>query len=248
MMKPSKWLGVFAALTLVFTSIFGFVGGNSADAATSPYKIEIDKKTNYLYLYKAGKIIKTYRVATGRTKSLTPEGTFRIIIKISQPGWTNSSGKTIPGGDPKNPLGARWLGMQVNGDKGRTYGIHGTNNPSSIGTHASSGCVRMHNNDVINLYNTVPTGTLVWIHYGKHDGIWHGRHLDITSKSSTPASSKLTVTASIANIRATASLKGKVVQKVPRGTVLNKVGASGDFHKIKLKSGAYAYIHKSVVK
>lgn len=245
-MKTVKWIGVFASLALVFTSIFSFLSSNSADAAaSSPYKIEVDKKTNYLYLYKAGKIVKTYRVATGRTKSLTPEGTFRMIIKINQPGW-----KGIPGGDPKNPLGARWLGLQVNGDNGRMYGIHGTNNPKSIGTHASSGCVRMHNNDVINLYNTIPTNTLVWIHYGKHDGIWHGRHLDIKPKPtpSQPATGKLTVTVSLANIRATASLNGKIVQRVPRGTVLNKVGVSGEFYKIKLKSGAYAYVHKSVVK
>ncbi|MCH5583841.1 L,D-transpeptidase family protein [Shimazuella sp. AN120528] len=241
-MKAVKWMSILTALALVFTVLAGFGAANSSYAAGGPddYKIEINKTTNYLYLYnKYGKVIKTYRVATGKTKALTPEGTFEIIIKINQPGW-----KGIPGGDPRNPLGPRWLGLQVGGDNGRTYGIHGTNQPSSIGTHASHGCVRMYSNQVIELYNTVGTGTLVWIHTGKSDGIWHGKHR--TSKPS-PAG-KLTVSVSAANIRAAASLKAKVLQVVPRGTVLNKVGVVGDFYKIKLKSGAYAYVHKSVVR
>jgi hypothetical protein len=240
-MKAIKWVSIFTALALVFTGLFSFGAVNRSYAAGGPddYKIEVNKSNNRLYLYnKYGKVIKTYKVATGRTSSLTPEGTFEIIIKINQPGW-----KGIPGGDPRNPLGPRWLGLQVGGDNGRMYGIHGNNNPASIGTYASSGCVRMYNNQVIELYNTVGTGTLVWITKNKHDGVWHGRH-----RTSKPSTSKLTVSVSAANIRATASLKGKVLQVVPRGTVLNKVGVSGDFHKIKLKSGKYAYVHKSVVK
>lgn len=243
MMKAAaKWVSILTALALVFTGLFSFGGANSSYAAGGPddYKIEVNKSSHKLYLYnKYGKVIKTYSIATGRTKSLTPEGTFEIIIKINQPGW-----KGIPGGDPKNPLGPRWLGLQVGGDNGRMYGIHGTNQPSSIGKDASAGCVRMHSNQVIELYNTVGTGTLVWITANKHDGVWHGRHR--TSKPS-PAG-KLTVSVSAANIRAAASLNSKVLQVVPRGTVLNKVSKVGDFYKIKLKSGAYAYVHKSVVK
>ncbi|WP_051271266.1 L,D-transpeptidase [Shimazuella kribbensis] len=241
-MKAAKWVSILTALALVFTVVFSFGATNSSYAAGGPddYKIEVNKSNNTLYLYnKYGKVAKTYQVATGRTTSLTPEGTFPIIIKINQPGW-----KGIPGGDPKNPLGPRWLGLQVGGDNGRMYGIHGTNNPSSIGSYASSGCVRMYSNKVIELYNTVGTGTLVWITKNKHDGVWHGKH-----RTSTPSpAGKLTVTASAANIRAAASLTAKVLQVVPRGTVLNKVGKVGDFYKIKLKSGAYAYVHNSVVK
>ena len=100
-------------------------------------KSKINKSTNTLYLYKDGTLEKTYPVATGRTDELTPEGTFTMVVKINKPGWKN-----IPGGDPKNPLGDKWLGISVNEDNGRTYGIHGTNQPESIGSHASSGCVR----------------------------------------------------------------------------------------------------------
>jgi hypothetical protein len=246
-MKFTKSASIFTAVVFVFTTIFGFGWGNSAQAA-SDYQIEINKTTNYLYLYKGGKVVSQYRVATGRSTSLTPEGTFKIIIKIVQPSWTSPDRELIPGGDPKNPLGPRWLGLQVNGDNGRTYGIHGTNNPSSIGSHASSGCVRMLNEQVIQLYNTVSTGTMVWIHTGTSNGVWRGEGSGQTPAPTTPATGKLTVSVNLANIRAAASLNSKVLQRVSRGTVLNKVGVSGEFYKIQLKSGAYAYVHKSVVK
>jgi lipoprotein-anchoring transpeptidase ErfK/SrfK len=59
-------------------------------------------------------------------------------------------------GGPGNPLGARalYLGSSM-------YRIHGTNEPSTIGTNVSSGCIRMMNEDVIDLYNRVPVGTKV---------------------------------------------------------------------------------------
>jgi lipoprotein-anchoring transpeptidase ErfK/SrfK len=59
-------------------------------------------------------------------------------------------------GGPDNPLGARalYLGSSM-------YRIHGTNEPSTIGTNVSSGCIRMMNQDVIDLYNRVPVGTKV---------------------------------------------------------------------------------------
>lgn len=62
--------------------------------------------------------------------------------------------------NPGGPFGTRWLGLSAPyGD----YGIHGTNNPSSIGKSVSNGCIRMFNNDVIELSNLVPIGTSVTI-------------------------------------------------------------------------------------
>ncbi len=60
----------------------------------------------------------------------------------------------IPGGCPRNPMGAAVLGL----DRGN-YAIHGTNNPSSIGGFVSHGCIRMHNEDIVDLYARVPVGT-----------------------------------------------------------------------------------------
>ncbi|QEL24690.1 L,D-transpeptidase [Bosea sp. F3-2] len=63
----------------------------------------------------------------------------------------------IPGGSPRNPMGARVIGLGPGGQ----YAIHGTNMPSTIGTAASYGCFRMHNQDVIDLYARVQMGTPV---------------------------------------------------------------------------------------
>ncbi|WP_286143693.1 L,D-transpeptidase [Bacillus sp. UNCCL81] len=65
----------------------------------------------------------------------------------------------IPGGDPRNPLGKRWLGISV----GAAYGIHGNNKESSIGQSVSSGCVRMHNSEIQWLFEQVNVGTTVII-------------------------------------------------------------------------------------
>ena len=62
----------------------------------------------------------------------------------------------IPGGSPRNPMGARAL--TLSGDQ---YAIHGTNRPGSIGTAASFGCIRMLNRDIVDLYDRVPVGTPV---------------------------------------------------------------------------------------
>ena len=63
----------------------------------------------------------------------------------------------IPGGSPRNPMGARVIGLGPGGQ----YAIHGTNMPNTIGTAASYGCFRMHNSDVIDLYARVRMGTPV---------------------------------------------------------------------------------------
>ncbi|MEN8905549.1 MAG: L,D-transpeptidase family protein [Clostridiales bacterium] len=128
----------------------------------APYYIIINKSTNQLYLYNNNVLSCTYSIATGREASLTPEGTFTIVNKIKNPSWKDpNTSKIIPGGDPTNPLGNYWLGLSVGG--GSIYGIHGTNNESSIGTYASGGCIRMNNSQIIQLFNIVPTGTTVRI-------------------------------------------------------------------------------------
>ena len=65
-------------------------------------------------------------------------------------------------GGPQNPLGARALYL-YQGDVDTIYRIHGTNEPSSIGKAASSGCIRMLNEDVFELFGSVPNGTRVFV-------------------------------------------------------------------------------------
>ncbi|OEF99113.1 hypothetical protein BHF71_02285 [Vulcanibacillus modesticaldus] len=122
--------------------------------------LEINKTSNTLKVYLNGYVVYTFRIATGKNEELTPEGLFRIITKVKNPWYLP---KNIPGGDKKNPLGTRWLGLNVPGTGGYKFGIHGTNNPYSIGHHVSQGCIRMHNKDVEWLYRHIPLQTPVLI-------------------------------------------------------------------------------------
>ncbi|SHE71315.1 SH3 domain-containing protein [Seinonella peptonophila] len=229
--KLSCILTVFLLAFTLFFSTFA----DHTNAATS-YRIEINKSNNTLYLYSGSKLVKTYRVATGRSKKLTPEGTFPIVVKFVKPGWTNpDTGKQVPGGSKDNPLGERWLGLKVNGDNGRRYGIHGTNKPSSIGTYASSGCVRMYNKEVIDLFNRVPIGTKVWIHSGTVIKPGSGK-VKVTLKSGT------------LNVRSSPSTSASIITRVKNGTILNKIGTTSSWVKVKLSNGKIGYVSKAYVR
>jgi lipoprotein-anchoring transpeptidase ErfK/SrfK len=104
-----------------------------------------------LVLLEGGKVVKTYRTATGARATPSPTGSFTIANRVVKPTYYHS-GKAIPPGDA-NPLGTRWIGLSVKG-----YGIHGTNVPASIGRAASHGCIRMRNRDVEELFELVRTG------------------------------------------------------------------------------------------
>jgi len=144
-------------LVFLFSILFTSV---SADAAGNSQLIMINKKTNTLAFYNAGKLVRTFSVATGKTMDLTPEGKFRIVTMIkNRPYYTMG----IPGGDPRNPLGDRWLGLDARGTNGDTYAIHGNNNESSIGNYVSHGCVRMHNSEIRWLFDQVQMYTPVII-------------------------------------------------------------------------------------
>lgn len=124
-----------------------------------PYVI-INKQTNELAFIDQGKIQKVYPASTGKTADLTPEGEFTIMIKAKDPYYRR---KNIEGGAKNNPLGRRWIGFDARGTDGRTYGIHGTSDETSIGKFITAGCVRLHNQDVELLFDQLPIGTKVWI-------------------------------------------------------------------------------------
>ena len=110
--------------------------------------------------YKDGILVKEFNVATGKKSTPTPKGKFKIVNKIvNRPYYKDN----IKGGDPRNPLGNRWLGLQVGSTYGTTYAIHGNNSESSIGKSVSAGCVRMHNSDIKWLFDQVPKQTTVII-------------------------------------------------------------------------------------
>lgn len=122
------------------------------------FNIVVDKNTNTLMLQKAGgETVKTYVVSTGKDFS-TPVGTFKIEEKLVRPLWYKV-GAVVEPDSSEYELGLRWMGLSIDG-----YGIHGTKSASSIGKYITKGCVRMKNEDVVELYNIVPEGTEVTIH------------------------------------------------------------------------------------
>lgn len=113
----------------------------------------IDKSQNLLTLKNGEQVFKTYRCSTGRG-GITPVGDFKITNKMIDPVWKG----IVSPSDPANPLGTRWLGFDL-----PQYGIHGTNDPATIGQPVTQGCVRMLNEDAEELYTLLPVGTVVII-------------------------------------------------------------------------------------
>jgi len=100
------------------------------------------------------RVVKIFPTAVGAPESPSPVGVYKIVNSIPDPTWYYKGKVVGPGKD--NPLGTRWLGLNIKG-----YGIHGTNVPSSIGHNASHGCVRMRNRDVEELFGMVEVGDQV---------------------------------------------------------------------------------------
>jgi lipoprotein-anchoring transpeptidase ErfK/SrfK len=126
--------------------------------------IVINRETNRLYLYDGTKLFRTFSVATGQAIYPTPRGRWHIVVKWKNPWWYPpiqddwAKGlKPVPPG-PSNPLGTRWMGLNASG-----VGIHGTDEPTSIGYSASHGCIRMQVPDAEWLFDHVDLGTTVYI-------------------------------------------------------------------------------------
>ncbi|HWB84893.1 MAG TPA: L,D-transpeptidase [Bryobacteraceae bacterium] len=122
-------------------------------------RIVVSIPDHKLALIENGRVVKIYCTAVGAARTPSPTGSFRIIQRVSDPAWYYK-GKVVPPGK-SNPVGPRWIGLNLKG-----YGIHGTNNPRSIGHNASHGCIRMRNRDVVELFKLVAVGDPVEL-YGK---------------------------------------------------------------------------------
>ena len=168
-MHLSRWMAAASAALLLVAvtavpqsaqarSLVGFSGGFSAGT--------IVVKTNERRLYYVlgnGKAL-SYPVGVGRLGRQWT-GTTMISSMHLRPAWTPppevkrdkpSLPNLIPGGSPRNPMGAAALVLL-----GGQYAIHGTNAPGSIGGFVSYGCIRMYNADILDLYSRVGFGTTV---------------------------------------------------------------------------------------
>jgi L,D-transpeptidase ErfK/SrfK len=113
------------------------------DPTSIPFTIRVSLGQRRLTLVNNGRIVKTFPIGVGKMLTRTPLGEYVIVNREPNPG---------------GPYGVMWLSLSRRG-----YGIHGTNNPSSIGKAVSAGCIRMHNHDVLDLARRVPNGTRVVI-------------------------------------------------------------------------------------
>ncbi len=140
----------FALCALIASASFGHCAAPEVDGSPE-YRIIINKHSNRLKLYRDGYLVETYSVATGLYRC-TVEGSFRVTDKavVSRSG--------------RGPLGSHWLGLNTKGRRRiKQVGIHGTNDPESIGKYSSQGCVRLRNADIAELYTLVPVGAKVSI-------------------------------------------------------------------------------------
>jgi lipoprotein-anchoring transpeptidase ErfK/SrfK len=140
-------------------------------SSEKPGTIIVKTRERALYQVLPDGQAKRYLVAVGK-EGFAWSGVARVGMKRKNPTWTPPAEMIkrtpkyakwkngMPGGIPENPLGARALYL-FDGGGDTMYRIHGTNAPSSIGTAASSGCIRMLNKEVVELFNNTPVGTKV---------------------------------------------------------------------------------------
>jgi lipoprotein-anchoring transpeptidase ErfK/SrfK len=136
----------------------------SYEGGVQPGTIVVKTAERRLYLVLGNGSAIRYPVAVGRPGKQW-QGSAQVNGKHVQPAWTPPAEvradnpklpHVIPGGSPGNPMGPRALTLS-----GGEYAIHGTNKPSSIGTFASYGCIRMYNQDIVDLFDRVSVGTPV---------------------------------------------------------------------------------------
>jgi lipoprotein-anchoring transpeptidase ErfK/SrfK len=156
--KVSRNAAILSAVMIVFASICW--GQSDSETVWKPVprrRILVSIPDRKLAVMEGAKAIRIFRIAVGASASPTPVGSFEIETAVSDPTYFHSGLVIPPGTD--NPVGTRWMGLNQKG-----YGIHGTNDPQSIGKAASHGCIRLRNQDVEQLFEMVRVRDAVEIH------------------------------------------------------------------------------------
>lgn len=141
-------------------------------AVSTGTSILIKKSAFRLYLLADGDVVNSWPIALGKNEGQkrvsgdmkTPNGSFPIDEVLDSSYWTHDfhDGK----GEIEGAYGPYFISLDTSALSGGAWdgiGIHGTHDPASIGTHASEGCIRMHNNDLLTLKNQISVGTQVTI-------------------------------------------------------------------------------------
>lgn len=162
-LRPDAWLRTGGRLTVDTRHV---VPSAIADG------IVLNVAQRMLFVLVGGELVRAFPVAVGKPGWPTPVGRFEILVKEFDPVWDvpisiqremAREGRpvytTVPAGRD-NPLGNRWLALSAPG-----VGIHGTNEPSSIYRFTTHGCIRLHPDDILELFDLVDEGTVVEITY-----------------------------------------------------------------------------------
>lgn len=132
--------------------------GRQIKVPKEPFRVVVNKADCTLdLLTESGKFVKWYSVGVGELSYKTPAGEYTIEEKSIDPVWYSPHGRVYPANDPENALGTRWMGI------GGSLGIHGTNEPESIGSASSAGCIRMQNHEVEELFKLITINSRVTI-------------------------------------------------------------------------------------
>ena len=149
-------LGRLAILVVAMVAVAAQIVAQqiAAQTAISQRLVVVSLEDRKLALVEDGQVKKIYTVAVGKPSTPSPEGTFTIERRVANPIYRHDGKVVMPG--PHNPVGSRWMGLSIRG-----YGIHGTNEPNSIGKAASHGCIRMAKADLEEFYGMVAVGDTV---------------------------------------------------------------------------------------
>lgn len=138
------------------------VPGQRLRVPRGPLRITVDKSDFVLRLWLGEGLVREYPVGIGR-EDRTPEADFVIDSRLVKPPWPHpETGKVLHFGEPGYQIGTRWLGFDDDSEH-KGFGIHGTDEPDSIGKARSLGCIRLRNDQVEELFELVPEGIAVSI-------------------------------------------------------------------------------------
>ncbi len=133
--------------------------GQTLRVPTERVRTIIDLSAKWLFYMHGNEVVAAWPVAIGRKGKETTPGRYTAGEKTPEPPWFPPGRSMVPYGDPENPLGTRWIGL----DGSNGLGIHGTWAPESVGSMASDGCIRLANDNVEQLFEIIPKGTEVWV-------------------------------------------------------------------------------------
>ena len=150
------WMLKILVMSVTAIGISGQATAQQSPTPQSVREVVVSLQDRKLALIEDGQVKKIYNVAVGKPSTPSPEGTFTIERRVANPVYHHNGHTVEPG--PSNPVGTRWMGLSTKG-----YGIHGTNEPTSIGKAASHGCIRMAKADLEELYSLVAVGDRVQI-------------------------------------------------------------------------------------